>query len=55
MNSLELIALEQFPLIEPLDDLVEIIAARDRSRSGTSVPAEGLFLFEVKYPDQIKI
>ena len=37
------------------DDLVEIIAARDRSRSGTSVPAEGLFLFEVKYPDQIKI
>ncbi len=25
MNSLELIALEQFPLIEPLDDLVEII------------------------------
>ena len=25
MNSLKLIALEQFPLIEPLDNLVEII------------------------------
>ena len=25
MNSLELIALKHFPLIEPLDDLVEII------------------------------
>ena len=35
------------------DDLVGIIAARDRSKSGASVPACGLFLMDVKYPNEI--
>lgn len=35
--------------LEP-DDLKTIIEARDRSKAGYSVPAEGLFLEEITYP-----
>lgn len=37
------------------DDVIKIIAARDRSKSGPSVPAHALFLIEVKYSNQIKV
>lgn len=36
------------------NDVIEIIAAKDRSKSGVSVPAHALFLYEVKYSDKIK-
>jgi tRNA pseudouridine38-40 synthase len=32
-------------------DIPEIFAARDRSRSGPTVPAEGLYLVALEYPD----
>ena len=36
-------------------DVAKIIAAKDRSKSGVSVPAHALFLIEVKYPNKIRI
>lgn len=33
------------------EDVKEIIARKDRSLAGTSVPAEGLFLWEIAYPE----
>lgn len=33
----------------------KIIAAKDRSNSGASVPAHGLFLYKIEYPENIKI
>jgi len=38
-----------------LDDIAKIIAAKDRSKSGMSAPAHALFLYEVKYPNEIRI
>ncbi len=35
------------------DDFFEIIEARDRSRAGTSAPAQGLFLTDIEYPEGI--
>ncbi len=35
-------------------DVAKIIAAKDRSKSGISVPAHALFLTEVKYPNKIR-
>ena len=35
-------------------DVTKIIAAKDRSKSGVSVPAHALFLTEVKYPNKIR-
>ena len=32
-------------------DIPEIFAARDRSRSGPTVPPEGLYLVALEYPD----
>jgi tRNA pseudouridine38-40 synthase len=32
-------------------DILEIFAARDRSRSGPTVPPEGLYLVSLEYPD----
>ena len=37
------------------DDIVKIIAAKDRSESGSSVPAHALFLVDIKYPNKIRI
>ncbi len=37
------------------EDLVKIIDAKDRCKAGTSVPAKGLFLYKVKYTDNLKI
>lgn len=36
-----------------LQGLREIIEAKNRSRAGTSVPAKGLFLFDIRYPEEI--
>lgn len=36
-----------------LEDLHKIIRSRDRQKAGTSVPAKGLFLSEIKYPESI--
>ncbi|MCD4773833.1 MAG: tRNA pseudouridine(38-40) synthase TruA [Bacteroidales bacterium] len=36
-----------------LDDIKEIIESKNRSNAGYSVPAKGLFLTEVKYPEEI--
>lgn len=33
-----------------LDGFVKIIEAKDRSKAGTSVPPQGLFLTDIKYP-----
>lgn len=37
------------------DDLHGIIASKDRSKAGYSVPAHGLYLTEVAYPETIKV
>ncbi|MBO6880621.1 tRNA pseudouridine(38-40) synthase TruA [Winogradskyella sp.] len=37
------------------DDLHKIIASKDRGKAGFSVPAHGLYLVEIVYPDSIKI
>lgn len=36
-----------------LDELKEILESNDRKRAGRAVPAEGLYLQEVKYPAEI--
>ncbi len=36
-----------------VDDFRAVIEAKDRCRAGTSAPAQGLFLVDVKYPDEI--
>jgi tRNA pseudouridine38-40 synthase len=38
-----------------VDDLHTIIASKNRSKAGFSVPAQGLYLTEVKYPEDLKI
>jgi tRNA pseudouridine38-40 synthase len=38
-----------------LDEFEEIILARDRSSAGESVPARGLFLTDIEYPENIFI
>jgi len=38
-----------------LDDLVEIIKSEDRNRAGYSVPAHGLYLTKVEYPEKISV
>ena len=37
------------------EDLHKIIASKDRSEAGFSVPAHGLYLVEIVYPDTIKL
>ena len=37
------------------DNLISIIVAKDRSISGASAPACGLFLVDIEYPKQIMI
>lgn len=36
-------------------DLHDIIASKDRSKAGFSVPAHGLYLVEITYPEAIKL
>lgn len=36
-----------------IEDFVKIIESRNREEAGFSVPAKGLFLTEIKYPDSI--
>ena len=36
-----------------LDEFKSILAAKDRTRAGQSVPAQGLYLCEVRYPKEI--
>ncbi len=36
-----------------VDDLQRIIEGRDRSLAGFSVPAQGLMLFDIEYPDNL--
>jgi tRNA pseudouridine38-40 synthase len=38
-----------------LDEFREVIESRDRSNAGTSVPAKGLFLTDITYPDSVFI
>ena len=38
-----------------IDDFSKILSSQDRKQAGRSVPADGLFLTEVKYPDAIFI
>jgi len=38
-----------------IDELVQIIEAKDRSKAGFSVPAHGLYLTKIVYPNQIFI
>jgi tRNA pseudouridine38-40 synthase len=37
------------------DDFRNIIQSKDRSKAGTSLPAKGLYLTDVKYPEDIFI
>ncbi|MCM4169559.1 tRNA pseudouridine synthase A [Arenibacter antarcticus] len=37
----------------PLKDIPAIIESKDRSKAGISVPAKGLYLTAIKYPDNI--
>ncbi|MBE8722865.1 tRNA pseudouridine(38-40) synthase TruA [Sphingobacterium pedocola] len=41
---------------QPISFIKEVLASQDRSRAGTSVPAHGLYLTQIKYPyiDPIK-
>ena len=36
-----------------IEDLENIISSKKRSEAGTSAPAHGLYLTEVKYPKEI--
>jgi tRNA pseudouridine38-40 synthase len=36
-----------------IEDFKKIIESRDRSESGVSVPAQGLFLTKIVYPKEI--
>ena len=36
-----------------IDDFIEIIMSKNRSMAGYSVPAKGLFLTKISYPDEI--
>ena len=36
-----------------LEDFRQIIKSKDRSKAGVSVPAKGLYLTEIKYPNTI--
>ena len=36
-----------------LEDFEEILQSKDRKRAGRSVPAQGLYLSQVRYPDEI--
>ncbi len=45
-----LIEIGQYKL--DLEDLIDIIKSEDRSRSGYSVPAHGLYLTKVEYPEK---
>uniref|UniRef100_UPI0025F1798F tRNA pseudouridine synthase A n=1 Tax=uncultured Winogradskyella sp. TaxID=395353 RepID=UPI0025F1798F len=38
-----------------VSDMHKILASKDRSEAGFSVPSKGLYLTEVLYPDNIKI
>jgi tRNA pseudouridine38-40 synthase len=38
-----------------IDEFRNVIEARDRSMAGVSVPAQGLYLVDIKYPDSIFI
>ena len=38
-----------------VEDVKTIIKSRDRSRAGVSVPAKGLYLTDIVYPDRIYI
>jgi tRNA pseudouridine38-40 synthase len=38
-----------------LEEFEEIILSKDRKRAGQAVPAQGLFLTEVHYPDTLRI
>jgi tRNA pseudouridine38-40 synthase len=40
--------------LEP-EQMTDIISGRDRRLAGRSVPAEGLFLWKVDYPNKIFI
>lgn len=37
----------------PLSDIEDIFAAKDRSRAGTTAPAHGLFLVDVRYDENL--
>jgi tRNA pseudouridine38-40 synthase len=37
------------------EDLHQIIESKDRSKAGFSVPAHGLYLVEIAYPDDLKL
>ena len=36
------------------DEFVEIIQSKDRAKAGESAPAQGLFLYDITYPFQLK-
>ena len=36
-----------------IQDFIEIIESKDRSKAGVSVPAHGLYLVKVEYPKDI--
>lgn len=38
-----------------IDEFRKVIEARDRCRAGVSVPAQGLYLVDIKYPDSVFI
>ncbi|MFD1614368.1 tRNA pseudouridine(38-40) synthase TruA [Gelatiniphilus marinus] len=38
-----------------VEDLQQIIASKNRSEAGFSVPAQGLYLTKIEYPDHIKL
>jgi tRNA pseudouridine38-40 synthase len=38
-----------------LDDLIKIIESGDRKMAGFSVPAQGLYLTKIQYPDSIRL
>lgn len=38
-----------------IDDFRRIIFEKDRCKAGTSAPAEGLFLYDITYPDNITL
>ncbi|WP_026914386.1 tRNA pseudouridine(38-40) synthase TruA [Christiangramia portivictoriae] len=39
---------------QPVDYMHEVIKSKDRGKAGTSVPAHGLYLTRIKYPETIR-
>lgn len=41
--------------VKPVEWMAEVLALKDRTKAGPTAPADGLYLVNVKYPDELNI